>query len=83
VAYAIDLVAFNEVYPDTLRETAYMKCFTRVVLDIARNAERFNASNSERSPTLSTRSTTGEKPKLALFARVAHSWRSPVGLQLH
>jgi hypothetical protein len=43
VVYAIDLVAFNQVYPDTLRESAYLKCFTRVVTDIASNMERLNA----------------------------------------
>ena len=43
VVYAIDLVAFNQVYPDTLREAPYLKCFTRVVKDIASNIESFNA----------------------------------------
>ena len=45
VAFAIDLAAFNDVYPDTLRESAYMKCFARVVMETADNAARFNASN--------------------------------------
>lgn len=47
VAYAIDLVAFEQVFPNTLRESAYMKCFTYVVKDIATNAERFSATQSQ------------------------------------
>jgi hypothetical protein len=47
VVYAVDLVAFQQVFPGTMRESAYMKGFTRVVIDIASNAERFNASQLE------------------------------------
>jgi hypothetical protein len=42
VVYAIDLVAFNEVFPDTLREASYLQCFTRIIVDIADNAMAFN-----------------------------------------
>lgn len=48
VVYALDLVAFNDVFPDTMRESAYMKCFTRVVVDVASTAERVNAKYPDR-----------------------------------
>lgn len=44
VAYAIDLVGFRAVYPETLREAPYLKCFARLIKDAAWNAEVFNAS---------------------------------------
>ena len=44
IAYAIDLVAFNTVYPNTLHEAPYLKCFARLVRDAAANAIRFNES---------------------------------------
>jgi hypothetical protein len=47
VAYAIDLVAFNQVYPDTLHESAYLKCFSRLVKNAASNADAFNRSLPE------------------------------------
>lgn len=42
VAFAIDLLAFNSCYPETLREAAYLKCFVKVVAGVAINALAFN-----------------------------------------
>lgn len=47
IVYALDLVAFDTVFPDTLRESAYMKCFTRVVTNTASTAEKVNASRPD------------------------------------
>jgi hypothetical protein len=42
VVYAIDLVAFHECFPDTLSESAYLKCFMKLVRDAVVNAMTFN-----------------------------------------
>jgi len=46
IVFAIDLAAFNACYPDTLPEAVYLKCFTKVVIGIARNVAALN----ERQP---------------------------------
>jgi hypothetical protein len=47
VSYAVDLAAFESLYPDTLREAPYLKCFSRLVKDAATNAEAMNRYRSE------------------------------------
>jgi hypothetical protein len=43
VVYAIDLVAFNQLNPDTLRESAYLKCFARMWDNKVRFLKHFDA----------------------------------------
>lgn len=42
VAYAIDLVGFTAVYPTTLREAPYLKCFSQLIKEVACNSEAIN-----------------------------------------
>jgi hypothetical protein len=47
VSYAMDLVEFSRVYPDTAPQAPYLKCFSSVVTGIAKNAHAFNARETE------------------------------------
>jgi len=71
VAYAIDLVAFNKVFPDTLRESAYFKCFTRLVTEIAANLENFNARNPT-EPFTKVEYTFDNRPEVEYSAARAY-----------
>ncbi len=42
VVYALDLIAFRNLYPDLLLDAAYYKCFLRVLKGIAGNVRAWN-----------------------------------------
>ena len=73
VVYALDLVAFNAVFPNTLRESCYMKCFSRVVLDVAGNAERFNNQLSDPDKVTKVEFTFDNRPETEFSAARAYA----------
>ncbi len=75
VAYTLDLAAFDRVYPDTLREAAYLKCFTKVVTGIAANVERFN-QQSHASEITKVEYKFDNRPEIEV-QRSPNVWRVP------
>jgi hypothetical protein len=53
VAYSLDLSAYRQTFPDTLPETPYHKCFSRLVKDTANTAVAFNDARSLGQPRIS------------------------------
>lgn len=67
IVFAIDLAAFNDCYPDTLRDAAYLKCFTRVVVGTADTAVVFNEHETQ-SPVSKLEFTFDNRPEVEFSA---------------
>jgi len=72
VAYAIDLVAFNAVFPGTLREAPYLKCFTRLVVDSASTAMAFNVREDTSTPISRLEFTFDNRPEVLVSASILY-----------